>query len=79
LAVVAGISAFFALAARSDENLELAKTEGSINDTVEERLKAFRRWRNAGLVLIIGSAICLVAGAWTSLSVLLASDAMRQP
>ena len=38
LAVLAGIAAFFALAARSDESLELAKTAGSINDPVEDRL-----------------------------------------
>jgi hypothetical protein len=78
LAVVAGIAAFFALAARSDESLELAKTEGSINDTVEDRLKVFRRWRYAALVSIIVSTFCLCAGAWTSLSVLLASDTMHQ-
>jgi hypothetical protein len=77
LAVIAGIAAFLALAARSDESLELAKTEGSINETVEDHLTAFRWWRVAALVLIVGSTFCLAAGAWTSLSVLLASDAMR--
>jgi hypothetical protein len=75
--VFAGFLAFFALAARSDENLELWKTEGSTTPKVKCWHTAYLWLRGIALFLIFLSAACLVGAAWTSLFILAASDVMR--
>jgi hypothetical protein len=73
----AGIFAFFALAQRSDENLELSKTAGATNSDTLRYLTNFKRLRWIAIGLIILSSACLIVAGWTSVSILVASDAMH--
>ena len=77
LVVSAGIVAFYALAARSSEYLELWKAEGSETQKVIGWHTAFLWFRGIALFLIILSAGCLVGASYTSLNILAASDAMH--
>jgi hypothetical protein len=78
LAIFAGIFAFYALSRRSDENLELWNSGGSINPAVENRFMKFQRHRHIAIAFIILSTVCLVSAAFTSYSILSASGAMHQ-
>jgi hypothetical protein len=78
LAIFAGIFAFYALSRRSDENLELWNSGGSINLTVENHFMKFQRHRHIAIAFIILSTVCLLSAACTSYSILSASGAMHQ-
>jgi hypothetical protein len=71
-AIATGIVAFFALAQRSDENLELNRTKGSRSPAADDCLKRYQRLRHVAIALVILSTACLIGAGYTSYCILVA-------